>query len=315
MSSMDLLKTLAKRIVPARIRYLIRHILNTPLRGMSSAQYWTRHNVTAHRRFTEAQASIEYFNWRNSQYPGSIELLPVDQAEGKVVVDYGCGPGNDLVGFSLHSKPKRLIGADVSASSLAESRLRLGTHGLTGVELVDLSASGGALPLADRSVDIVHSAGVLHHLADIEQALRDIRRVLTSDGYCQVMVYHYNSLWMHLYAGHVYKKMFPWRRQIPKQDIFKITTDGEECPIVNCYTAEEFAATASRCGFRTEFRGAAISLSEMMWLPQRFDALKAETLDPEARGFLLNLTFDKRGFPLHNGTVAGVNSYYRLFPM
>jgi ubiquinone/menaquinone biosynthesis C-methylase UbiE len=314
MISMDLLRTLAKRIVPARIRYLIRHILNTPLRGMNSAQYWTRHNVTAHRQFFEAQASIDYFNWRNSQYPGSIELLPLDLADGKVVVDYGCGPGNDLIGFSLHSKPKRLIGADVSASSLAESRLRLGTHGFTGVELVDLSASGGVLPLADRSVDIVHSAGVLHHLADIEQALRDIRRVLTNDGYCQVMVYHYNSLWMHLYAGHVYKKTFPWRRQIPKQDIFKITTDGEECPIVNCYTPEEFAAIAGRCGFRTEFRGAAISLSEMMWLPQRVEALKDETLDPEARAFLLNLTFDKRGFPLHKRTVAGVNSYYRLFP-
>lgn len=314
MGYVDLLKSVAKRIIPARGRYLIRKILNAPLRGMNSAQYWTRHNVTEHRRFTNAQASVEYFNWRNSQYPGSIELLPVDQASGKVVLDYGCGPGNDLVGFSLHSKPKRLIGVDVSTSSIAESKTRLRSHGFDSVELVALTDASSALPFEDKSIDIIHSAGVLHHLPDIGQALREIRRIIADDGYCQIMVYHYNSLWMHLYAGYIYKKMFPWRKEIPKQDIFKITTDGEECPIVNCYTPAEFAAIAARCGFRAEFRGAAMSLSELMWLPRRFEALKDESLDAEAREFLLNLTFDERGFPHHRGHVAGVNSYYRLTP-
>ncbi|HZL30475.1 MAG TPA: class I SAM-dependent methyltransferase [Pseudolabrys sp.] len=315
MGTVDLIKNSAKRIIPARGRYMIRQILNAPLRGMSSAQYWTRHNVTEHRRFPNAQASFEYFNWRNSQYPGSIELLPLDQASGKVVLDYGCGPGNDLVGFSLSSKPKRMIGADVSTSSIAESKARLATHGFNNVELIVLSGTSVAMPIADRSIDIVHSAGVLHHLPDIEQALREIRRVIADTGYCQIMVYNYNSIWMHLYAGHVYKKMFYWRKQIPKQDIFKITTDGEECPIVNCYTPDQFAAIAARCGFRCEFQGAAMSLSEMMWLPRRFEALKNESLDPEGREFLLNLTFDHRGFPMHRGHVAGVNSYYRLYPV
>ena len=58
-----------------------------------------------------------------------------------------------------------------------------------------------------------------------------------------------------------------------------------------------------------------MSLSELMWLPRRFEALKDESLDPEAREFLLNLTFDERGFPYHSGQVAGVNSYYRLTPV
>jgi SAM-dependent methyltransferase len=315
MGTVDLIKNSAKRVIPARGRYMIRQILNAPLRGISSVQYWTRHNVTEHRRFPNAQASIEYFNWRNSQYPGSIELLPLDRASDKVVLDYGCGPGNDLVGFSLYSKPKRLIGADVSTSSIAESKARLATHGFNDVELIALSGTSVAMPIADRSIDVVHSAGVLHHLPDVEQALREIRRVIADTGYCQIMVYNYNSIWMHLYAGYIYKKMFSWRKQIPKQDIFKITTDGEECPIVNCYTPNQFAAIAARCGFRCEFQGAAMSLSEMIWLPQRFEALKDEGLDPESREFLLNLTFDQRGFPLHRSHVAGVNSYYRLYPV
>jgi ubiquinone/menaquinone biosynthesis C-methylase UbiE len=220
-----------------------------------------------------------------------------------------------LVGFSLYSTPKRLIGADVSTSSLAESRTRLATHGFDKVELLALSDSSVALPFEDSSIDIVHSAGVLHHLRDIEKALREIRRVIVADGYCQIMVYHYNSIWMHLYAGYIYKKMFPWRRQISKQDIFKITTDGEECPIVNCYTPDQFAAIADRCGFRSEFQGAAMSLNELIWLSRRFEALKDESLDAEARDFLLNLKFDQRDFPLHDGHVAGINSYYHLYPV
>ena len=315
MSSLDVFKSIVKRAIPARGRYFVRHILNTPLRGMNSSQYWTRHNVTEHRRFKTKQESIDYFNWRNSQYPGSIALLPVNNASGKVVLDYGCGPGNDLVGFCLYSTPKRLIGADVSTSSLAESSARLATHSFDKVELLTLSDSSVALPFEDGSIDIVHSAGVLHHLPDIERALREIRRVIADGGYCQIMVYHYNSIWMHLYAGYIYKKMFPWRRKIPKQDIFKITTDGEECPIVNCYTPDQFAAIANRCGFRSEFQGAAMSLNELMWLERRFEALKDDSLDAEARDFLLNLTFDQRAMPLHNGNVAGVNSYYRLCPV
>lgn len=310
----DQLKSVAKRVIPARGRYLIRHALNTRLRGLSSAQYWTRHNVTEHRRFPSEQASIDYFHWRNAQYPGSIELLPVNQADGKTVVDYGCGPGNDLVGFSLYSKPQRLIGLDVSTSSLAESRARLALHGFTSAETITLDDKSTAIPLSDRSVDIVHSAGVLHHLPDLDGTLREIWRILKPDGYCQLMVYHYNSIWMHLYAAYIYKKMFPWLQGKDKRELFKTTTDGEECPIVNCYTPEEFAAIAERCGFKTEFCGGAISLNELNWLPRRFEALKDESLEPECRNFLLGLTFDEAGFPRHNGAVAGINSYYRLRP-
>ena len=55
--------------------------------------YWTRHNVTLHAAFPTVEASLEYFDWRNDQYPGYIDLMPVQGQDGKVVLDYGCGPG------------------------------------------------------------------------------------------------------------------------------------------------------------------------------------------------------------------------------
>lgn len=314
MAFVETAKNLLRPILPGPLRYALRKILNLRLHKLSSIEYWTRHNVTEHRQFTSAEESRNFFDWRNAQYPGYIELVPVNNADDKVVLDYGCGPGNDLVGFSMHSKPKRLIGIDVSTSSLAEAKKRLALHNATNVELVHLSDPMGPLPFADQSIDILHCSGVLMVLPDLDKTLREFRRIIKPDGYSQVMVYNYDSIWMHLYCGYIYKKMFSWRASVSKQKIFKVTTDGEECPIVDCYTPDQFKAIAARNGFNCEFLGAAMSLNEMMWMSRRAEALKGEALDPEAREFLLKLTFDNRGFPLHRGAVAGIDACFKLMP-
>jgi ubiquinone/menaquinone biosynthesis C-methylase UbiE len=314
MAFVETMKNVLRPILPGPVRYALRKILNLRLHKLSSVEYWTRHNVTEHRQFSSAEESRNFFDWRNAQYPGYIELVPVNKADGKIVLDYGCGPGNDLVGFSIHSKPKRLIGVDVSTSSLAEAKKRLALHNAANVELVHLSDPMSPLPFADQSIDIVHCSGVLMVLPDIDKTLREFRRIIKPDGYSQIMVYNYDSIWMHLYCGYIYKKMFSWRASVSKQEIFKVTTDGEECPIVDCYTSDQFKAIVARNGFKCEFLGAAMSLNELMWVSRRAEALKDEALDPEAREFLLNLTFDERQFPLHRGAVAGIDACFKLTP-
>jgi SAM-dependent methyltransferase len=314
MAYLDALKDVAKRIVPAPLRHLLRWTAGYRLRGLSSAQYWTRHNVTEHRAFASTAESLDYFDWRNIQYPGYIDLMPVNDGTGKVVLDYGCGPGNDLVGFATQSQPARLIGADVSPSSLAEAKARLAVHGAHAVELVQIDPADSTLPFATASIDLIHSAGVLHHLPHINDTLREFRRLIRDDGYAQIMVYNYDSIWMHLYAGYLYRKRVPWQAKLPKQELFKATTDGEHCPIVNSFAPAEFCAIADRAGFDTEFRGAAVSLNEMSWLPQRLEALKDPALDRDSRNFLAGLTFDVRQTPLHRGQAAGINGCFRLTP-
>ena len=90
-------------------------------------EYWTQHNVTSHEQYESRQASLEYFHWRNDQYFNYIELMPVHEQDHKNVLDYGCGPGNDLVGFGEYSKPRRLVGVDVSSTSLDQAT-RLKAH-------------------------------------------------------------------------------------------------------------------------------------------------------------------------------------------
>jgi ubiquinone/menaquinone biosynthesis C-methylase UbiE len=89
--------------------------------------------------------------------------MPVSRAH---VLDFGCGPGHDLVGFGTQSKPARLVGVDVSRSSLAEARRRLALHEVT-PDLLYHDINAGPLPFEDGSFDLAHSSGVLHHMQDV----------------------------------------------------------------------------------------------------------------------------------------------------
>ena len=51
--------------------------------------------------------------------------MPVNNANDMNVLDYGCGPGNDLVGFTEFSKTKSLTGVDVSSTAIKKSKERL----------------------------------------------------------------------------------------------------------------------------------------------------------------------------------------------
>jgi SAM-dependent methyltransferase len=298
----------AARALRSRVARVRSVGVGTP--GTSPAAYWTRHNVTAHHAFTSPEESLDYLAWRNDQYFNYIELMPLSGQDGRIVLDYGCGPGHDLVGFGAFSRPARLIGMDVSPSSLAQARSRLALHGIV-AELILLEESATRLPLPDGSVDHVHCSGVLHHLASPAQVLAELRRVLRPGGTANVMVYNYDSLWLHLYVA--------WQKRIVEgrfagldiRQAFGRTTDGEDCPISNVYRPEEFVALSHAAGLDLAFSGAALSVFEASLAARRFDAVQQRALPAESRRFLLELELDRHGMPMHQGTYAGVDGCYR----
>lgn len=280
----------------------------------SVAQYWTRHNVTSHRAFATPEKSLEHFHWRCDQYPGYLNLMPVSGMDGKAVLDYGCGPGHDLVGFAHYSKPALLVGADVSPSSLSEAGARLDLHGVH-PKLVQLDGAS-SLPFPTGTFDYVHSSGVLHHVPDLHATLLELRRILRPDGRARVMVYHRDSLWMHLYVAWVLR----YRDQmispeLPIDQAFSMSTDGPECPIANCYSSSEFADAAQGAGFRAELVGSACSLFEReLGASVLFRACMDERLERPHREFLIGLTQDEHGTLLHRGIPAGVDLVMELRP-
>jgi SAM-dependent methyltransferase len=113
------------------------------------------------------------------------DRLRLDTAE--VIIDLGCGAGDDLTLLAGRAPTAtRLIGFDSAASTLARARERTQDPRLEFLEHL----LGDPLPLPSRSVDVVYSDNVLECVADKAGLLREIHRVLRTDG--QVLCAHWD---------------------------------------------------------------------------------------------------------------------------
>lgn len=281
---------------------------SAPASDNGSAAYWTEHMV-ARSAFNTAEDSLAHFHWRNAQYPGYIDLMPVSNQDEKIVLDYGCGPGNDVVGLANYSNTSKIIAIDVSRTALSVAQQRLALHNKT-AEFIHIDENTNAIPLPDESIDYIHTSGVLHHCKNLDAVLMEFHRILKHDGTISVMVYNSQSLWLHLYTAWICQLDQGKYQDLSVKEAFRRTTDGEECPISHCYTPSEFISLVNKHGFEGSFKGASISIDEMRWLGRRFDAIADRRLPAEHRNFLSALTFDEHGIPRYEGVVAGINACY-----
>lgn len=278
----------------------------------ASSEYWISHNVTSHHQFISPADSLEYFDWRNDQYFGYIDLMPVTGQKENCVLDYGCGPGHDLVGFTHYSHPSRLIGIDVSAASLAEARARLTLHNAS-VEFHQLEPNDSTLPLDDDSVDYIHSSGVLHHIQEPSDILKEFRRVLKPAGRARIMVYNQQSIWYHLYVAYQRRILQKIDIDLSMRDAFARSTDGPDCPISRCYLPDEFIDLCQSAGFKSDYLGAAISAIEaQVFQTHRYNAIQNRALPAESRAFLIELEVDRRNLPIFRGDFAGIDGCFEL---
>lgn len=86
--------------------------------------------------------------------------MPVKGYDNKVILDFSYRTHHHLIGFGHYFKPKKLIGADVSSSSLEEARCRLEIHKIE-TELVRLDENSSKLLFEGDSIDHIHSSGVI----------------------------------------------------------------------------------------------------------------------------------------------------------
>jgi SAM-dependent methyltransferase len=104
---------------------------------------------------------------------------------GAVVLDLGCGAGTDLLIAAQMTGPEgRAIGVDMTAPMLERARESAGAMGLENIALH--SALIETLPVADASVDVVISNGVIDLVPDKEAVFDEIDRVLRPGGRLQL---------------------------------------------------------------------------------------------------------------------------------
>ncbi len=283
--------------------------------------FWGAHTVDT-TQFKSALQSKKHLVWRASLYPLFTELMNLyGTHDNQVVLDYGCGPGNDLVGYCIYTKARKIIGIDISAKALAMAQHRLSLHRVDPdrVELICSADTATTIPLADNSVDYLQCLGVLHHTSHPEALLQEFARVLKPGAEARVMVYNRDSVWLHLYVAYerlVLQDAFPGN---DAYEIFHRTVDVEDdgtgnCPVARCHNWEEFSRVCEANGFRTEYLGGYHSDVELNSLARYLQAaLQDPRLGEEHRVFLSKLTMDENGFPIYEGKHAGLGGVYRLF--
>ena len=278
--------------------------------------YWGAHTVHS-RPFITTSQSEKYLEWRFSVYPLFREFMQLyGDHEDETILDYGCGPGNDLTGFAIHSQARKIIGCDVSEKALRLAQHRLALHRVDPerIRLIRISDSPSKLTLDDNSVDYVHCAGVLHHVSEPEYVLGEFYRVLTPNSSACVMVYNYHSLWLHLYTAYdkmIIQNAFPG---LTLEEAFAKNTDGEDCPISKCYSPETFIDMCNKANFQAEFVGGYLSSHELDLLKELGErAVADERLGEEHKKFLLSLAYDQLGYPIYKEKHAGIGGVYRLY--
>lgn len=113
--------------------------------------------------------------------PHAIDRIPA----GSVVVDIGCGAGTDLLLAARRvGAHGRAIGVDMTEAMRARAVEGARTTGFTNVEIVDGDAT--RLGVADGSVDVVISNGVLNLVPDKRRAVAEMARALKPGGRVQI---------------------------------------------------------------------------------------------------------------------------------
>ena len=275
--------------------------------------YWSWHLVRAE-PFLSAADSAAYLEWRFREYPRYRELMGLwGSHDGEVLLDYGCGPADDTVGFLLYTRARRVIGMDVSKRALDLARTRIALHRVEAerVELVHVSDATAAVPLPDASVDFVHCSGVLQHTSAPAEILAELHRVLRPGGRGSVMVYNRDSVWFHLYVAYVLIAL--GGDAAPIDDVFRRSTDGPACPVSTAYDPQDFLSLLGRAGFQASFEGGYLSRHELdvMETYARRASLD-ERLPEEHRSFLDRLEPAGDGLPQIGGLYAGIGGVYRL---
>lgn len=109
-------------------------------------------------------------------------LFPKIDTSNMVALEYGCGPGRNLIRFNKNFK--RIDGVDIAEMNLIKAKTNLQINGIEGNNL--LLTTGDSVPANDKTYDVVFSVICLQHICvyDIRfKIMTDIHRVLKDEGY------------------------------------------------------------------------------------------------------------------------------------
>jgi SAM-dependent methyltransferase/uncharacterized protein YbaR (Trm112 family) len=178
--------------VPAAIKHMIEdERLNEQTRDYDTrtkanfSNEWDNHDIGGRTWTMELSDRIKWY------FLDPIHI-PTEDLKGKIMLDAGCGNGSQSVAYTEFGL--EVLAVDLS-TGLEKGYAFRDIHAAAKPEKVHfIQADLQRPPLAENIVDIIHSAGVLHHTPDTETTFRALRSILKEGGTYYVWLYKYENV-------------------------------------------------------------------------------------------------------------------------
>jgi ubiquinone/menaquinone biosynthesis C-methylase UbiE len=100
---------------------------------------------------------------------------------GATVVDYGCGPGRYLRGFSAQvGEEGKVYGVDIHELALEYSKKRIKKYDLKNIELSLVHEH--QCDIGYREVDYICALDMLHMVQDVQRLFKELHRIIKPGG-------------------------------------------------------------------------------------------------------------------------------------
>lgn len=233
-------------------------------------RWWNQNpmNYDWHKTLAPMEGSTEFFAEIDARhftsspfYQGNrplAELIPFDKLTGKCVLEIGCGLGS-------HTQLLSEAGCQVTAIDITERAVELTSKRLLhrGLHAVMRVMDAEQMEFENETFDFVWSWGVIHHSANTEQIIKEVRRVLKVGGEFRFMVYNRHSLdsLVKVSRGLITGKFF---KGMSISDVLNFYSDGY---IAKHYTAQQLSELLNQCGFKVKKVSLMGQKSELVPIP------------------------------------------------
>ena len=120
-----------------------------------------------------------------------------DQLADRVVVDFGCGEGNEAIEIARHGA-RKVIGLDIQQKFLTAAREKAKVQGVSPIRVFGVTT--------DEKADVIIAVDSFEHFEDPSLVLKDMHRLLKPTG-CVLAAF--GPTWYHPLGGHLFS-IFPW---------------------------------------------------------------------------------------------------------
>jgi len=182
---------------------------------------------------------------KTAVYPEHTKIQEFDLYKEKLVLEYGSGAGSDA--YEYLRRGNSVILCDIVKENLAQARQNLDYFGLCEDAIFLHLKESYPLELKDECVDLVNSHGVVHHIPDAPEVVKEFYRVLKPGGFCYVMLYS-EILGMH-FAPQITPLMKAHPQIKSKEEAFCWLVDGFGTPYAIPYTEQEGRKLLEDAGF------------------------------------------------------------------